>query len=659
MQAGDCVELAARLYPPQSSLNPGGFDYAAWLLERNIRATGNVVQRPTQAEGCDGAARARLDRVRAQMVARIRAALGDQPYAGVVIALAVGDQDAISSAQWTLFRQTGTSHLFSVSGLHITLFSALVFAGVRALWRRVACLNLRIPARTAGLLLGLLAAACYSAVSGFGIPAQRTVLMLASGVVIALLDRTPSASRVLAAALLIVVLIDPWAAHAPGFWLSFGAVAALLFADMGRLQRPPIVMTWIRTQWAVTLALTPLLLMLFQEVSLVSPLANLVAIPLISLFAVPLSLAAAVLGVEQVASVAAAGAHSVVAAVIHVLEMLVQLPQPLLHAAAPTLPVLLLALLGVAVLLLPRGVPGRWLAWLLFLPLFFPRLPAPQHGDVWLTVFDVGQGEAVLLRTARHALIFDSGPSFASGDDAGARVVAPALWQQGITRLDGLVISHDDLDHSGGGASLLQSHRPAWLLTSLAGVPANSLGPIGKNILRLRPDALTCIAGQSWQWDGVHFEVLHPPAHHYAQSGHGDNARSCVLRVQTKRTDKTVALSALIVGDIERLAEMNLLERGVLRPVNVLVAAHHGSRSSSTPAFLAAAQPEWVLIPVGRRNRYGHPHPEVLARFRALGAEIARTDYDGAIMLRLQHDQIEVQRASESMQRYWHATERR
>jgi len=643
LAGGACINVMARLYRPHGAINPGGFDYDAWLLERGIGATGSVVGQPRAAANCTGAARAWLDQTRTSVREHLRAALGAKPYAGVVVALAVGDQDAIPGPQWTVFRQTGTSHLFSVSGLHITLFSALVFALVRWFWRRIPALNLRVPARMAGMVLGLLGAAAYTALSGFGIPAQRTLLMLVGAAGVAVLDRTPTPSRLLSAALAVVVLIDPWAANAPGFWLSFGAVAALLFSGMGRLRPPPIWLSWIQTQWAVTLALTPLLLSLFQEVSLVSPLANVVAIPLISLVAVPLSLLSAVIPWPFVAT----AAHIVVAAVMWLLEGLVRLPQPLFHAAAPSLPALLLALAGAGMLLLPRGLPGRWLGWLLFLPLFFPRLSAPPDGAAWLTVLDVGQGEAVLVRTARHALLVDAGPRYASGEDAGARVVAPALWRQGINRLDGLVLTHDDLDHTGGAAALLQSHRPGWLLTSLAGVPLQSLGAVGQTLCGMRPDALTCRAGQAWTWDGVRFEVLHPPAHQYTHAGHSDNNRGCVIRVQTAQ------FSALLAADIERLGEMNLLERGLLAPADVLLAPHHGSSTSSTPAFLAAVRPRWVVIPVGHRNRYGHPHPEVLARYRAAGVALARTDRDGAVTLRMQGDQLTLERARETEQRYW------
>lgn len=643
LAGGDCVSLVARLHRSHSNLNPGGFDYQAWLLERNIRATGSLVAPPVPAIGCEGGAGALLDRTRERIRAHLRASLDDAPYTGVVVALAVGDQDAIPAAQWTLFRQTGTSHLFSVSGLHITLFSALVLGLVRMVWRRVARLNLQVPAHRAGIALGLTAAAGYAALAGFGIPAQRTLFMLAGAAGVALLDRSPSPSRLLAAALAVVLLIDPWAALAPGFWLSFGAVAALLFAGMGADRTRPLWRIWIEAQWAVTLALTPLLLALFHEVSLVSPLANAVAIPLISLVAVPVGLLASVLPWAWPAELA----HAVVAAVMRFLEALSGLPRPVFHGAGPSLPALSCALLGAGLLLLPRGFPARWLGWILFLPLFFPRLPAPQPGEAWLTVLDAGQGEAILVRTARRALLVDAGPRYASGEDAGGRVIGPALWHQGINRIDGLVLTHDDLDHTGGAASLIASHRPDWLLTSLAGLPPDRLSETGRLVLgrALRP--LACVAGQTWRWDGVKFRVLHPPRHQYAHPGYADNDRSCVIRVDA------AGGGALLAGDIERLSEMSLAERNMPLRAEVLVTPHHGSNSSSTPAFLEAVRPRLVIIPVGHRNRYGHPHPEVLARYRASGAGIARTDREGAVEVKFTREGVSITRAVEKDQRYW------
>lgn len=642
LEAGACIHVVARLYRPHGSLNPGGFDYPAWLLQRGIRATGTLQSAPVPAVGCGGAAGARLDAWRERLRTHLRDGLGSAPYAGVVIALALGDQDAIPAGQWTLFRQTGTTHLFSVSGLHITLFSSLVYVLVASLWRRFPRLCLLLPARRAGIALGLAAATAYTLISGFGIPAQRTLYMLTAAAAVAWLDRTPTPSRLLAAALAAVVLIDPWAALAPGFWLSFAAVASLLYAGMAFTRRRPW-RAWAHAQWSVSVALAPLLLVLFHEISLVSPLANAVAIPLVSLFAVPLALAAAVLPGATPALLA----HAVIAAGMRWLELLASLPQPVFHTAAPGWPAFLLALLGTALLLLPRGVPARWLGVVLFLPLFFPRLPAPQPGEAWLTVFDVGQGEAVLVRTAGRAMLVDTGLRYASGEDAGARIIAPALWRQGITRLHGLVVSHDDSDHSGGAASLLASHRPAWLLTSLAGLPPAGLSETGRSLLAAAPHALACAAGQTWTWDGVRFTVLHPPAHHYAHPGFRDNDRSCVIRVDTAHA------SALLAGDIERLAEMNLLERRMPLAADVLVAPHHGANTSSTAEFLAAVRPRLVVVPVGHRNRHGHPHAETLARYRALPAEIARTDRHGAVEVRLQAGGPGVRRAADSERRYW------
>ncbi len=643
IHGGDCLQVMARLYRPHGNVNPGGFDYEAWLLERGIRAGGSLVGLPVTAAGCTGSWRASLDRTRDHLRDRLRDNLGPRPYAGVARALALGDQDAIPSPQWTLFRQTGVTHLMSISGLHITLFSSLVYALAQWLWRRVPGLALRLPARKAGALLGFLAAAAYTVLSGFGLPAQRTLYMLGGAAAMAVLDRSGSASRLLAVALGAVVLLDPWAAFAPGFWLSFGAVAALLWSGQGRLRPLPAWREWLSAQWAVILALTPMLLLMFHEVSLVSPLANAFAIPLISLVAVPASLLATLLPWPPLAILA----HGVIALVMAGLEWLAHLPRPVFHAASPGLPALLLALLGAALLLLPRGVPGRWIALLLFLPLFFPRLPAPAPGNAWLTVIDVGQGEALLVRTAHHSLLVDGGPGYFGGEDAGNRVVAPYLWHLGINRLDGLILTHDDFDHSGGVAYLLGSHRPDWFLTALAGVPVASLKEVGQKIMALRPDARPCAAGQAWAWDGVRFGILHPPAHQYANPNYSDNERGCVVRVDA------VGGSALLTADIERLSEMNLRERRQPLAADVLVAPHHGSHTSSSRAFLRAVGAKVIVIPVGHRNRYGHPHPEVLARYRALGVPVWRSDRDGAVTLRLEPGGATVERAREEARRYW------
>ncbi len=626
-RGGQCLSLTVRLGSPRGSVNPGGFDYEGWLLERGIRAQGYAVGGVVRSDACPWRLAGEIDVLRETIRQRLHAALAGKPYAGIVVALAVGDQNAIGDKQWTLFRQTGVTHLMSISGLHVTLLAGLVFALTSALWRRVPALALRLPARRAATLAGLATAFVYVALAGFGLPAQRTLYMLATVALGLWLNRVDSPSRILAASAGVVTLIDPWAALAPGFWLSFGAVAVLMYAGGGRLRPVPIWLGWMRAQWAVTLALTPVLLMLFHEVSLVSPLANALAIPLISLIAVPLVLVAAIIPLDFLA----AAAHAVVAVVMAALSWLGQLPQPVWHGARPAWPALLLALFGVAVLLAPRGWPARWLGLVMFLPLLFPRIERPEPGDYWLDMLDVGQGLAVVVRTAGHTMVYDAGPRYASGEDAGARVLAPFLFGQGVGRLDGMVISHADNDHSGGAASLSASHAPVWQLSS---------APL--------PGARLCTAGQTWQWDGVRFEVLHPPRRYFDLSGFSENDLSCVVKVSGRHG------STLLTGDIERLAELSLLElSGAALRSDIVLAPHHGSGGSSTAEWVLAVQPRIVMVSVGHRNRFGHPSAEVLGRYREAGAEVRRTDREGALHVEVAEPVLTVTSARAAGRRYW------
>lgn len=643
-RAGQCLHLVARLHPPHGSRNPHGFDYEAWLLQRGIRATGTVSTPPTPGTDCGHGARAWLDGLREDLRQHLMAGLGEAPYAGVVVALAVGDQNAIPDEQWTLFRHTGVTHLMSISGMHVTLFSALVFALVRWLWRRSARLCLALPANKAGLALGLAAAAAYVALSGFGIPAQRTLYMLASVVALLWLGMRDSPGRILAAALLAVMLLDPWAALAPGFWLSFGAVAALFHAGAGQTERPPIWKSWLQTQWVVTAALLPLLLAVFHEVSLVSPLANAFAIPLVSLVVVPLALLATVLPWSWPAWLA----HAALVPTMTGLAWLDGLPQPVWHQADAGPVAVALALTGAALVLWPGLGRWRWLGTLLYLPLLLAQPARPGPGEAWLTVLDVGQGQAVVLRTHAHTLVYDTGPAYGPGQEAGSRTLAPYLHAVGVKRVDTLVVSHDDIDHSGGALGLADSLPVARLLSSLAGVPRGGLSPHGQAILARLPGAEACADGQGWEWDGVAFRMLHPPARHYGMPGFDDNDRSCVLAVSTRHG------GLLLPGDVARLGEMNLLERLADRlPAQVLVAPHHGSGGSSSAAFLAAVAPATVLIPVGHRNRYGHPAPEALARYREVGAIVWRTDRQGALTVRFTAGGPRVETERSRDRRYW------
>jgi competence protein ComEC len=449
---------------------------------------------------------------------------------------------------------------------------------------------------------------------------------------------------VLCAALLLVLLLDPWAVLAPGFWLSFGAVAVILYVATGRLRAGhglalgESLVQWGRVQWAITLALAPLLLVWFQQMSLVSPLANAVAIPLVSLVVTPLALAGSVLPFDFILKLA----HAVMAGQMWLLEWCAALPAAVWQQHAPAAWTVALALAGTAWLLLPRGVPARWLGLPLLLPMFTAGPPAPTQGALWLTVLDVGQGLAVFVQTERHALLYDAGPAYSPEADSGSRAILPFLRASGIAQLDALVVSHDDNDHAGGAASVLAGLPVAALYSSLPEAHAAWLAASGYR--------LPCAAGQGWDWDGVRFELLHPAAGSYAVDRIKSNDRSCVLKIAAARG------AVLLTGDIEARSELEMLERGPgeLR-ADVLVAPHHSSRTSSTPEFIAAVQPRWAVLPVGYRNRFGHPKEEVVERYRASGAQMLRTDNAGAVLVRIDGSGIDLRAYRRIKRRYWYA----
>lgn len=628
-RAGERWRFVVRLKRPHGNLNPHGFDYEGWLFERGIRASGYVRKSALTARwdaGAGGVANT-VGRLREAARARIQDALAGQPHAGIVAALAIGDQQAIPAEQWRLFAATGITHLMSISGLHVTMVGGLAAWLASLLWRRSARLPLLWPAQKAAAVAGLAGAFGYALLAGFGVPAQRTLYMLAVVVAALLSGRAMAASQVLGAALVLVLLLDPWAVLAAGFWLSFGAVALLFYVADGR----PRLAGWLRAQWAMTLGLLPLLLALFQQFSLVSPLANALAIPLVSLLVTPLALLGCLPGFVWALDLA----YGLLAPLMDFLGWLAGWPGAVWQQHAPPPWAVPLALLGAAWLLLPRGFPARWLGGMLFLPLFLvpPERPAP--GAFALTVLDVGQGQAVHVRTASHDLMFDAGPDFGGAADAGSRILVPYLRAAGVTRLDRLVVSHADRDHAGGAASLLAAVPVAATLSSLE-----------KSALAGR----YCADGEGWEWDGVRFSILHPAPADYGRKL-PTNALSCVLKIEGAHG------AALIPGDVEGRAEAELLARhGADLRADVLVAPHHGGRRTATPEFVAAVGAREVLFPVGYRNRFGHPHPEAQARFAAAGARLHRTDAHGALRVTLDGQGVLVRHERETRRRYWHAS---
>jgi competence protein ComEC len=525
----------------------------------------------------------------------------------------------------------------SISGLHVTMVSGLFAALVMAAWRRSERLVLALPAKKAAALAGFLAALTYCLISGFAVPAQRTLYMIGAVALCLWLGRTSSASRVLALALAVVLLADPWAVLSPGYWLSFGAVGVILFVVSGRTLRAHWLVEWGKVQWAVTLGLTPLLLLLFQQVSLISPVANAVAIPLVSLVVTPLALLGAVLPVELPLRLA----HLLLEGLMPVLDWLARLEGAVWQQHAPVPWTLPFACLGVLWLLLPRGFPARWLGVPLLVPLIAVAPSGPGPGELWVTVFDVGQGLAVLARTQRHTLLYDTGPRFNAFADSGSRVIFPYLRGEGIARLDALVISHDDNDHAGGALSVLASLPVDALWSSL---------PRQHPLLELSPLRLPCRAGQGWTWDGVRFGFLHPGEQGIEDALRPGNDRSCVLRISNE------AGSLLLTGDIEWRAERELLQKfSAELSADALIVPHHGSTTSSTEEFVERVGARYAVFAAGYRNRFGHPREEVLARYRRRGSAILRTDETGAVHMRFTREGIAIERERERARRYWHS----
>jgi competence protein ComEC len=617
LRAGERWRMTVRLKAPHGNRNPHGFDYELWLWEQGLQATGYVRAGPHDPppERLGPAWLHPVEAARQQVRDAIFARVPDRQQAGILAALVTGDQNAIDRADWDVFRATGVAHLMSISGLHVTLFAWLAALAVRWLWRRSVRLCLRYPAPSAGLLGGVLLAAAYALFSGWGVPAQRTVWMLAAVGLLRLSGRQWPWPQVWLLACVVVLAVDPWALLQAGFWLSFVAVGVLFATDSGADREEPAstARRWgaalagkAREQVVITLALAPLTLLLFQQLSVVGLLANALAIPWVTLVVTPLAL----LGVaaEPLWNVAA----SAVAVLAGYLQALAGLPFASVSVAAPPLLLGIAGILGGALLVMRLPLGMRLLGVPLLLPVLLWQTPRPAPGQFDLLAADVGQGNAVIVRTAGHALVYDTGPRFSSESDAGHRVLVPLLRALG-ERVDTVVLSHRDSDHTGGAAAVLEMQPQAALLSSIEADHA---------LQALRP-AQRCAAGQHWAWDGVTFEVLHPLAQDYAVQAK-PNAISCVLRISNGMQ------TALLAGDIEQPQEARLVADAAPLKADVLLVPHHGSKTSSSAAFLQAVQPRLALVQAGYRNAFGHPAAAVLARYREHGIEVVDSAHCGA-----------------------------
>ena len=666
VQAGERWTMPIRVKAPHGSRNPHGFDYELWLWEQGVQATGYVRASPKDP------AALRLGQTWHHPVAlarqvvrdRIMARLESRQLAGVIAALVVGDQNAIERADWDVFRATGVAHLVSISGLHITMFAWGAALLLGWFWRRSSRLCLTVSAPHAALVGGVGLACAYALFSGWGIPAQRTCLMLAVVCLLRLAGARWPWHQVWMLACASVVMVDPWALLQPGFWLSFVAVGILFATDSGAPYasqagvkgqngievlegmepvEPPRwraaiqrvgggVVSGLREQWVITLALAPLSLLLFGQLSLVGLFANAVAIPWVTVVITPLALLGVV--VAALWDVAAGALQALMLA----LQWLAGWQWAAVSVAIPPIWMGVVGMVGALVVVLPLPWTVRVLGLPLLLPLALWRVPLPPQGHFELLAADIGQGNAVLVRTAAHALLYDAGPRYSLESDAGHRVLVPLLRSLG-TQLDRVVLSHRDTDHVGGANAVLAMQPQAEVWSSME----------SDNLLQAIRPVQRCQAGQHWEWDGVRFEVLHPQSRAYDVPAK-PNALSCVLRISSGHR------AVLLAGDIEEAQEAQLVADGAPLRADVLLVPHHGSKTSSSAAFLQAVKPSLAIVQSGYRNRFGHPAASVVERYRQQNIQLIDSPHCGAFLWRSWWLEVHQNEACLRLaeHRYWH-----
>ena len=632
---GAWCDLRVSLRAPRGLANAGQRDRERAYAARRIGATARVVAHP--ANVClPIAAAGSLDAWRWRLARAIDEAVVEPHRAAVIRALAVADRSGLVPAQWTLVRTTGTAHLLAISGLHVALSAALAFAVCRVLAGIVGWYWQGYPALRLAWIGACAAALLYAGLAGFGVPARRAALMVALATFAALRGRRAISLRSLLVALAVMVTLDPFALLGEGLWLSFCAVAVLLWQGLRAGGTPSPWQRAGRAHVALAIGMAPLLGAVFGAVPVIAPFTNFLAVPWCSVLVVPLVLAG--IALMPCSPPLAALAWDMAARLWGWLERLLEwAAAPQLELALGTLagPALAPLALGLVLFALPRGLGLRRLALLLCASLFAARTPPPAPGAFEVDVLDVGQGLAVLVRTRQHVLLYDAGPRWwRSGDDAGRAVVVPALRRQRIAQLDTLVVSHTDNDHVGGLASVL------------AAVPADALYAPPRAVLPGRAPVASCAGAADWVWDGVRFRWLDSGV--AGAAGTTRNDGSCVLLVESAHG------RLLLSGDIERRAEAALLARhGAELAAAVLVVPHHGSSTSSSPAFLAAVAPEVAIVTTGFRNRYGLPDAAVVARYRAIGTRILDTARDGAVRVRFDRAGIAVDAVRHARPGFW------
>lgn len=636
IKVGEEWQFFLRLKRPRSYSNLGSFDRERQFFQKRLVAEGYVVDELPYQKRANSGFGYLIDRVRSYLKNLIFHSLEGKHFLGIINALVIGEKDKITFDQWQVFKNTGTAHLMAISGLHIGLVASFAFMFTRFIGYLLPLSLRKIPVQWLAALVSIIIASGYAVLAGFSIPTQRALTMVILLMVGILRRRCYSLARNYFLALGGVLLLDPLSTLSLGFWLSFSAVGIILYGMRGRLNIKGAWWRWGRLHGIIFLGLAPLSLASFGSLSLSSPLANLIAIPWVSLWVIPCSLVGIFIGLihNQAGTILLKIAEYFMALLWPLLKTLSTLPHWTWSPAYLSNTHLILFFIGILLLLAPRGIPGKGMGIIWLLPFFLTKPTRIESNQALITVLDVGQGLATIVETKKHLLVFDTGPKLSAYSDTGEKVILPFLKSRGRKSIDMLVISHGDMDHIGGAYSILNSLPVGMILTS-----EPELFP-GKQ-------KMSCHSNQQWQWDGVKFEILHPDSKNFKKR----NDYSCVLKVTTKVS------SALLTADIEVPSERRLLERVSSKlKSTVMLVPHHGSRTSSSLEFIQAVNPEYAIIPVGYHNRYGHPKPDIVTRYQKTGIKVLDTVHDGAISLLLTNENPLVIPHCYRLEnkRYWH-----
>lgn len=617
---GDKWQFKVRLKQIHGLMNPGSFNYEAWAFQSGIRAEGYVVNSEENYLIKHQPLKNYINRLRQSLKEKLEAKIPQTNTSVWLIALALGERHNIPQEDWDVLRNTGTNHLMAIAGLHIGVMSGLIYFIVNFIWRRIPRLPLKLPAQHAASIAALIMAFIYSSLAGFIIPTQRAFIMVSIFLIVNLLKRNIPAWHAWGLALIIVLIMNPLTVLTESFWLSFGSVALIIYGMSARLFPKGIWWKWGRVQWVIALGLIPFGFWLFQQCSLVAFVANSIAIPWVAFVIVPLTLLGCLFISTKISAAFLLLADKNLSWLWKVLTYLSHFTWSSIYLTMPNIFILMLSCLGVILLLLPKGFPGRWFGIIWLMPLFLYKPEVPKQGEAWFTLLDVGQGLSAVIQTHNHLLVYDTGAKLGDNFDMGNSVVVPFLRTLRVKTIDTLVISNGENDHLGGAFSVLKQMHVRQIKTS---VPEDFF----------QYHAERCLQNQSWNWDGVQFTFLYPSEDKFNL---GKNS-SCVLKVSTQKK------SLLLTSDIDKAVEKKLVQDEKNNLTNdVLLAPHYGSKNAFEGNFMKTVSPNIVLYSVGYRNRFHFPNEDVINFFQKNHVLQYNTIKAGSIKLTIEKNNINI-----------------